>query len=61
VIDFIDRRSTLSGSLETTKSARGYRWVYYHPGGAMHLGARWHRTKKAALADGIAWMQQHGL
>lgn len=46
----------MDGTLDVERSKNGdYRWIYVSPSGAMHLGGRWFRSKKAALAAGEAW------
>lgn len=43
------------GQLDVEKSEHGYRWTFVTTGGAMYLGGQWHKTRKAAVAEGEAW------
>jgi hypothetical protein len=47
----------IDGQLDVEKSQLGFRWTFITTGGAMYLGGKWHRTRKAALADGEAWLR----
>ena len=48
----------IDGQLDVEKSEHGYRWTFVTTSGAMYLGGTWHRTKKAAVADGEAWSRK---
>ena len=47
------------GNLDAEKGPDGYRWVFVTPGGAMHIGGTWFRSKKAALAAGEQWKKDY--
>lgn len=49
--------TTTNGELEAVKSEHGWRWVFYSHNGATHLGGRWFRSKKEALAAGHTWVK----
>jgi hypothetical protein len=52
------KKKMIDGQLDVEKSEHGYRWTFVTTSGAMYLGGTWHRTKKAAVADGEAWSRK---
>lgn len=46
----------IDGTLDAEKSQHGYRWTFVTTSGAMYLGGFWHKTRKAAIAEGEAWL-----
>ena len=47
----------IEGTLDVERSGNSYRWTFISTGGAMFLGGIWHKTHKAALAEGKIWQQ----
>ncbi|WP_161630355.1 hypothetical protein [Mycobacterium sp. UM_CSW] len=44
--------------VDAEKTPAGWRWRWQSPWAVVHYGPTFHRTKKAAVAEGVRWLKK---